>query len=701
MSFLSTYKIPLSRGYFDKSYYVEDTSQNSPNYFDVQDFPSLVGGGRYVIKLKGNGANMRINTSIDIEMIDAEGQRIFCEVSDFADRFGYFYISFDIYDITAQGTATACLVGEALIDLNGNPIPQQFANQYNVRWIKSFNIAPYERNNAELLFDKPPQVSVAQIVTPTRIMTQATTSLVPYAYQTSSANQLSIITSNFQGYDRDFASSVDILDNRLRDITVNPRNAPKTVNSVPTALRSLDDDIDNGRLINYTTRFNTIVKSTSSFFRKEHLGGYFDFYGTGSSPLNLYPPLPAGITVSGSVNTQLDSYESIVVEVVNDTQAVISKPLTITTLDGNTIGNAPSNYTYKAANSFTGSVVYIPSDKSYVTSSNVNQSYVEFTFSDLNPISGQVYRIKTAARLGSVTGDYKLLSDQIVNPVEYLTDAQYPNAVNYARYESDYLLIGHFFTQSLITTYWSAYKEDPAGFDIITGSLNNNILIDSVEMKPSYSQSAILTSTYNQNYNSNQIYTMGFYLTLEPYTELEVYANSIPLNTYIISPSTYPRAFTRTLNSDKTRYSSDYNRFGKYLGKIVNDRPQRKYYGKVLFDFETDGSGFGRPLFRARVVDQMSGVVGGAYVSEISIKPYTINGFTPNLVQYAVPLPQELVNAATLSQSIDFKIDYYDYTGKQSEYVTYLDDLKLNLKSEIVSNTCQTDRLKFSYNSNF
>ena len=121
----------------------------------------------------------------------------------------------------------------------------------------------------------------------------------------------------------------------------------------------------------------------------------------------------------------------------------------------------------------------------------------------------------------------------------------------------------------------------------------------------------------------------------------------------------------------------------------------------MLFDFETDGSGFGRPLFRARVVDQMSGVVGGAYVSEISIKPYTINGFTPNLVQYAVPLPQELVNAATLSQSIDFKIDYYDYTGKQSEYVTYLDDLKLNLKSEIVSNTCQTDRLQFSYNSKF
>ena len=88
-------------------------------------------------------------------------------------------------------------------------------------------------------------------------------------------------------------------------------------------------------------------------------------------------------------------------------------------------------------------------------------------------------------------------------------------------------------------------------------------------------------------------------------------------------------------------------------------------------------------------------------LSEACVPEATINGFTPNLMQYAVPLPQELVNAATLSQSIDFRIDYYDYTGKQSEYVTYLDDIKLNLKSEIVSNTCQTERLKFSYNSNF
>jgi len=106
--------------------------------------------------------------------------------------------------------------------------------------------------------------------------------------------------------------------------------------------------------------------------------------------------------------------------------------------------------------------------------------------------------------------------------------------------------------------------------------------------------------------------------------------------------------------------------------------------------------GLVRPLLRTRVIDEMN-QTGSAYLSEVSIKPYTLNGFTPNIVQYAVPLPQEFLNAASLSQSIDFKVDYFDYTGRQSEYTTFLDDVTLNLKTTITSNTCQDDKLYFTY----
>ena len=709
MSILSTYRIPQPRGYDEGTYYIEDTTPSSRNYFNVDFFPMVMGGGRHIIKLKGNGLNMRLKSEIDVEMIDAAGNNIFCEVANYRDRFNNYYISVDIYDITAPGIATAHFVGEALVDMQGRqvpPGPPHEEDRYNVRWQKQFMVQPFERNNADLIIDKPPKISVAQISTPARLKISTTTSTAgAFSFRStqSAYNQLTIVSSNFDGYDREFASSPDVLDPRLKAIKVNPLGESMTENSVPTFIRERDPDIQNGKKLNQTTRFNTVVVATSSFFRKEFLGGYFEFLNSQSVPAQLTPPLQSFISTSGSLAQGLKTYNSTIVEIVNDRQAVLSKPLTITTTDrrSRSLGGKKSTHTFKAASRFSASITYAPSEFTYVTSSAVNQSYVEFTFADLNPISGQVYRIKTSAKLGSQTGDYKLLNDQVVKPVEYLTDAAFSNGLNYARHESDYRLVGHFASQSVFDSYWATFVDNPGvGFDVITGSITSNVQIDSATLQPSFTQSIVIATQFNQNYNSNQIYTLSFILTLAPYTELEVYMNSDPLNTYVVMPPVYPRAFFRSSNLERQYYSGDANPFGKFLGKISNDRSTTKSYGKVQFDFETDGIGFGRPVFRSKVIDRMDRS-GSAWIGEVSIKPYTLQGFTPNLIQYAIPLPTELQTAATLTQSIDFRIDYYDYTGRQSEYVTYLDDVILNLRTQIASNTCQDDILYYYYDSTY
>ena len=145
-----------------------------------------------------------------------------------------------------------------MLDLNGLPVPRSEAGKYNVRWSKQLNILPFERNNSELIFDNPPSISTAQIVTPVKIAAQSTASAYNFTSFTSSADDFSIVSSDFFGYDRDFASSKDILDPRLRAISVNPTGAPFTMNGVSTAARSRDEDVANGFLINYTTRFNTL-----------------------------------------------------------------------------------------------------------------------------------------------------------------------------------------------------------------------------------------------------------------------------------------------------------------------------------------------------------------------------------------------------------------------------------------------------------
>ncbi len=698
MSYLTTHKIPLKRGYSEGTYQIEDTSESSPLYFNLIYFPLVVGGGRHIIKLKGNSLNMKIKTSIDVEIIDANNQRVFCEVVKMIDRFNNYYIYFDVYDTTARGIATAYFVGTAIVGAKGEKISK--TDNYNVRWKKSFSILPYERNAAELIFNTPPAVTVAQIITPVTVNNISES--YRYTTTTSSINQLSIVTSNFIGYDRDFATSEEILDPRLHSIKANPLSKQQTVNTVQTAIQTRTTDIIQGSAINYTTRFNTKLISTSSFFTKDHLGGVFEFFTSESTPSVLTPALPSGISVSGSISAQLETYNATIVEVLSNTQATLSNPVKIITKDANYISkNKLGSYTYRNASNFTGSITYIPSVLTFITSSTVSQSYVEFTFTDMNPISGEVYRIKTAARLGSTTGEYKQLNDQVIAPVEYLTDAEFRNGLNYARKVSDYRLVGHFVTRNILDEYWENHRESNGVFDTVTGSVNNSVLINSALIPASFTQSAVLSTNYNQNYNKNQIYSLGFNLTLDPYVELEVYMSSDPLNRYIQTSLLQLRAFNKTTNKESSRYEGSYSLFGKYIGTIKNNSKNTKHYGKVLFDFQTEGSGFGKPVIRSKIIGQTAGVTGSAYVSEVSIKPYNSNGFTPVLVQYAVQLPTELTAAATLSQSIDFKIDYFDFSGRQSEYTTYLDDVVLNLKGDIQSNGCQDDKVYFYYNSGF
>lgn len=668
-----------------------------------------MGGGKNVIILKGNGQGLRLNSEVDVEIIDSAGNNVFCEVANFIDRFNQYYIIVDVYDITARGLATIHIVGNATTDQLGDPIsnfPRNYP-EFNLRWRGTTFIEPSERNNADLIFDQPPIVGVTQVYAPARLQTQATASGFIYSTTTSSVDQLTLTTSDFSGYDMDLSTSNTILDPRTKNISINPAAASSTINSIDTTIRKRDNDIQGGYRLSQTDRYNTILTSTSSFFRKEFTGGTFEFFNSESTPQQLSPPPLQSTTLLTTNADQLRSYNATIVDVINDRQATLSKPLVIQTNYSNR-NNQSSTHIYRQASQFTGSITFAPSDFTYAESIIVSQSYLEFTFSDLKPMSGEVYKIKTYTRRGASTGDFKLLNDQVIKPVEYLTDASFPNTTNYAKNESDYLLIGYFTNQEILDEYWNLYSEVPNSLDLISGSINSDVLIESVSMPTQFTQSCVLTPIFNQNYNSDQQYSLSFNLTLEPFSELEVYMNSTPLNFNVLSYGLYPTAFTSDISYDTVRSGSlftkrnvsSYSPFGKYLGKIVNDTSSRKHYGKVVFDFNTDGSGFGKPLLRSRVIDETPSIVGGAYVSEISIKPFKLTGFTPSIVQFAVPLTVELATFfSVISQSLDIKIEYFDYTGKQSEYVTFLDDITVNLKGEIPSNTCQAETNFFSYST--
>lgn len=692
-------KSKLEQRLLDKNYYIADNSDTSPNYFDIVQFPDTVGGGKSLIVFRGNGNYLRIGSDIDVEILDVNGNPLYWEFTNLIDRFKQYYLSLYVYDVTADGIGTVIFTGEASRDLYGNAIPTQWINKHNVIWTKQINIKPLERNDSQILFDQPPYISVVQAAVNERV-SSGSISLGTYT-TTSAANQFTITTTNFVGFDKSVALDNGIEDLDLQKQSINPLQIPATTNNVDTTTRTPIKEGANAYKINKTNRFNTILKSSQPFFSASHIGGIFEI--SGSLPTTFLPNIPTGYVLSGSLASQLQGFYTRIVDVLDDKTALLEKPITVRTYrtDQRSDDLMMYNWTYSLiSQSFGGRITFASTTPTYVTSS-ILANYIEFTYSDLNPIAGEIYKIRPFYRLSGRQGDYWLLNDQFVRPIEFLTDPAYPNQTTYAKEVSEYYLYGHFTdpgssTSSGSVGYWDVLTETPTAIgSTYTPTITNNPQIASIQLQASQSNTAVFTTKNYQNYIGNRQYTISNYLTLDPGCELEVYMNSEPLQSSTIYGNSSTLAFNKTANLEKTRYSDAYSRFGKFVGKITNNTDKRLSYGKVGFDVLSDGDGLGRPLFRVKSIN--SDTTGSAYIGQVGVTATKLNGFTPNLVRFTIPFTQ--FPQVSLSQSLDFKLEYYDYTGNQSEYVTYLNGTSLNVTAQAVATGCQAESYAWSFDA--
>jgi hypothetical protein len=708
----------LKQGFITNNYAVRDTSLTSPTYFDITYFPEFIGGGKSLIKLKGNGINLLRDKLSEVEILDAQGNPIYYEVPTYIDRFENYYISIHVYDTTAPGIGSISIVGVATQDLQGRLLNTNNVNDlgHNVIWTRPIKILPFERNNSDIVFDDPPQVFVSQVISPAKISFQENTST---QFSAITGSGFTIKTSNFKGFDKKLASSFKlkankikqtvkdkITDNKIKQISTNVDNKPFTVNSVNTKTRTTNQDIVGGFILNETNRYNTVLIASESFFSSSYLGATVAFFNasyslspsTSSTRIvsNTNPYDELETTTTQSIAMQLERWRATIVNIKDEKTAYLDQPVQID-LQNSFGSGSRGNYvthTYQTVTDFTASILYSPETLLYTTSSEVSQSYIQFTMQDVRPIGGDIYKIRVYYRRGSETGDWSLLQDQIVNPVEFLTDARYPNQTNYAADLSDYYLLGYFTDYSVLENNWSIFNDLVTTFDTTTSSIDNSVLMGSVKLISSASINNILTTKYYQNYPEKKVFSLMFNCVLDPYTELEIYQNSETLQTTVFNSDPFPRAFDKTLNYELARYSDRFNRFGKLIGKIQNNTSIRKNYQRVVFDFKTDSEGLGRPLFRVKQYDPDT--IASAFISNVNLTPRQLNGFTPSTIEFA--FPAKLDTNIYLNETIDYKLEYYDYTGNQSEYITYLENITMELTSEVPTNACQSEIATFKFN---
>ena len=141
--------------------FFEDTSPLSVNVFNITVLPNVLTAGKNLIKIRGNILNLKPGSSIDVEILDSNGNPIYTEFIDFVSLDGSRVLAIYIYEDTSPGECTITLLGR-LQQLNGQPIPREFRDIPNVKWQTFLPINPTMDNNSELIFTSTPRLAIEE-----------------------------------------------------------------------------------------------------------------------------------------------------------------------------------------------------------------------------------------------------------------------------------------------------------------------------------------------------------------------------------------------------------------------------------------------------------------------------------------------------------------------------------------------------------
>ena len=695
--------------------YITDRSANSPSYFVLNNYPTEFTSGKNAIRLLGTPNKLKPGSEIFVEVLDAAGNPVYAEINNYVDQHNNFVISVWVYDDAVRGIGSVTLLGTALVDENNNPMPSVWRDRPNVKWSRQITISPTKRNDSEILFERPPRIGLAQVVLPYNEVVGTTSSFA--AASTANLTQFVFLdtnlrSSNSEEYTFDIPTQTAIFSPRQGqrrvaiDVNLSPQS--QTQNTVDGTIAVQNKDIFNGVQYPDLAAYNTVLSiATASVSISLANGTIYNYSGGFTDDMigskveiaqigTKLPPTASGLVTN--INTD-EVYTSDVIDVLDSHRLVLRDSYTV---DYSVVGKGgillDAKHRYTAVNNATASLVF-RTPPTYIASTTVTQSFYYFTMEDLSPISGDVYRIKTYIKETGKYGDYEILGDNIVQAPEVLVDE---NTLNDKPYKGTFFKWYGNMTLSNVQTYWrlltdtgTTINEVLTGLQTYTSSvpqLNSYVLdLERYESLNSVTlDSMLLEIQQSEFFKANQTYRVTLKATADFESSgtsvndctLEVYASSEQLLGSGLS--VLPRAFDPSKNIDKTSQRGIFSRYGKLVGRVkaLKGSGRFKTYGRVSFEFESDREGIGKLLLRVRS--------GAFHISEVSITPAVNTGFTPNLLTYALPLNVGTTSGiSSTSQSLDFKFEFFDYLGRQSDYVTFVPSVRVNELTTIPSLGCQ------------
>ena len=132
--------------------FIEDTSDMSPEYFSIVEFPEFFGDGKSLIRLKGNRDRLQENTPIQVEVLDQAGNPMYYEFSTIKNSDDTIIISVWTYSGRGDRYDTAPGIGEVIIVGTARDVPDEFRDVPNVRWTRKVPIDIQQLAPSKIVF---------------------------------------------------------------------------------------------------------------------------------------------------------------------------------------------------------------------------------------------------------------------------------------------------------------------------------------------------------------------------------------------------------------------------------------------------------------------------------------------------------------------------------------------------------------------
>ena len=739
-------KILQSQGLTDYETHIVDSLPTS-KYFKVFSLDDTIPGGRSTFQILGSEF-LENDVEIKIELIDVNGNPVYTEPIKYLGDDPSRHIMIEVYPTTATGVGTLTILG-SLID-----VPPEWKNVYNVKWEKEVFIDPVAKNIQPIFFrgegidfirnERYPLPAIEIIETVAGVVVAS-----------GSGGDSFVTSSTFSGGDYDGNASPFARPMNIGDLKTNIDSDDAMVGDIPptdighrglgggqTAKTTYAAKPKNQQNTTDTTAIQTniveqkyeefhrpqeepsppptppipaiaskptppiavetkqpaavgkgtlIKRQSGEPFRLELAGGTFK-----ATP--AVSPLVQGIT---GQEFKSSSYTASIVAVHSPDLLEVDFPFVVRDDTPEKDDSNPFIPVPHTGSSFT--IDYEPVTTGSV-SETILQSFAEITIKNMRTFSGDVHRIKTFAKGFSTQGDFKLVSDKLVEASDVLINT---GSVSLSQ------KIGKFVNQIHIENNWQT-KHIRRGTNVSTTSGTGSMAFSSTTSPPL--MNAVLISGSNWKADESIVFeTTTPKIKLRPNVDYNLSVNAI-LKTgekdihkdegIVESQS---RAKVRFYVSG-SKLSQDLKglkvastgSIGNYLGdpiKVIqtedesqgeiitlesddNELGKNIDFGRVNIPFRPEFSGSGVTINDDTKL-QVEVEAGQLYIQSIELTPATDTNFNPDEFRFVAPMPK----LRKRPDLFDFLIEFYDRDGNKAQFTTIREAIEFDGENDVIQGT--------------